>query len=447
MIHPLNFPRSGVFRTLFSVCGPVFLAMSPAVAAPRPPNVVILFADDAGYADFGFQQKPDPALAALTPRITGLAREGVVFSQAYVSGAVCSPSRAGAMTGRYQQRFGHEKNIAPGYMKGGLPLSEKFAGDRLRPLGYTTGLIGKWHLGYPEDYQPMKRGFDHFYGLLQGSRGYFPMKKATAHQGIFDDGKPTPEAGYTTDRIGDGACAFIEKNKDKPFYLFVSFTAPHGPLQPKPEVVTALKGFSNEKRRKYAGLVKSLDDNCGRILDTLDKLGLAANTLVIFSNDNGGQTSTGAINTPLRGAKSQVFEGGIRVPMAMRLPGKIKPGSTIDTPVITLDWLPTFVELAGGKPDPAWKLDGLSLVPLISGNPESFPKRSLHWRTNGKTGPIALRDGDWKLINRNKTGAGGPELEIPFLSNFHWTIRVPEANHLPPRAEFSSLQSGRVAQW
>lgn len=410
MIRSLKFQYSFPFSSLLAVCGSVLLATAPERAAGRPPNVVILFSDDAGYADFGFQKHADPALAALTPRITSLAKDGAVFSQAYVTGAVCSPSRAGAMTGRYQQRFGHEKNIPPGYMKGGLPLGEKFVGDRLKSLGYTTGLIGKWHLGYPEDFQPMKRGFDHFYGLLQGSRGYFPMKKASPHQGFFDDGKPTPEAGYTTDRIGDGACAFIEKHKDKPFFLFVSFTAPHGPLQPKPEVVGALRGFSNEKRRKYAGLVKSLDDNCGKILDTLDKLGLAANTLVIFSNDNGGQTATGAINTPLRGHKGQVFEGGIRVPMAMRLPGKIKPGSVIDTPVITLDWLPTCIDLGGGKPAPEWKLDGHSLVPLFSGTPESFPKRTLHWRTHGKTGPIALRDGDWKLIRRNKPGDGSPEL-------------------------------------
>lgn len=382
--------------------------LSSAFAAP--PNVVVLFSDDAGYTDFGFQKNADPALAALTPRLTRLASEGVVFSQAYVTGAVCSPSRAGAMTGRYQQRFGHEKNIPEGYMKGGLPLGEKFVGDHLKPLGYTSGLIGKWHLGYPEAYQPRKRGFDHFYGLLQGARPYFPMPRVVPHKAIFDDGKATPETGYTTDRIADGACAFLDRNKDKPFFLFVSFTAPHGPLQPKPEVLAAMKGFPNEKRRKYAGLVKSLDDNCGRILDKLDALGLAANTLVIFSNDNGGQTSTGAINKPLRGAKSEVFEGGIRVPMAMRLPGKIKPGTTIETPVITLDWLPTIIDLAGGKPDPAVKLDGQSLLPLVSGNPESFPKRTLHWRTNGKTGPIALRDGDWKLIGRNKGKSPGPAL-------------------------------------
>ena len=375
-----------------------------------PPNIVVLFSDDAGYADFGFQKNADPALAALTPNITRLAKEGVVFSQAYVTGAVCSPSRAGAMTGRYQQRFGHEKNIPPNYMKGGLPLDEKFIGDRLKPLGNTTGLIGKWHLGYPADYNPRKRGYDHFFGLLQGSRGYFPAPKINPHTGFFDDGKPTPEGGYTTDRIGDGACAFIDANKDKPFFLFVSFTAPHGPLQAKPEVLSTIRGIPNERRRKYAGLVKTLDDNCGKILAKLDALDLSKNTLVVFSNDNGGQTQTGAINTPLRGHKGEVVEGGIRVPMAMRLPGKIQAGTTIDTPVITLDWFPTFAELAGGKPDPSWKLDGQSLLPLVSGTPEAFPKRTLHWRTNGKTGPIALRDGDWKLLFEGKKGRGEPQL-------------------------------------
>lgn len=385
-------------------------ALAPTLHAATPPNIVVLFSDDAGYADFGFQKHADPALAALTPNLTRLAGEGVVFSQAYVTGAVCSPSRAGAMTGRYQQSFGHEKNIPQNYMKGGLPLSEKFIGDRLKPLGYTTGLIGKWHLGYPDAYHPCKRGYDHFHGMLQGSRSYFPMKKNIAHQGFFENGKATPEAGYTTDRIGDAACAFIDGNKAKPFFLFVSFTAPHGPLEVKPEVLEALGKFPNERRRKYAGLVKSLDDNCGKILAKLDALGLSQNTLVVFSNDNGGQTATGAVNTPLRGHKGEVFEGGIRVPMAMRFPGKIQAGTTIATPVITLDWLPTFTELAGGKPDPSWKLDGHSLLPLVSGKPESFPSRSLHWRTHGKTGPIALRDGDWKLICRNKKGNGTPEL-------------------------------------
>jgi arylsulfatase A-like enzyme len=383
------------------------LLVMPSNAADTPPNIVVLFADDAGYADFGFQKHADPALAALTPNLTKLAKEGVVFSQAYVTGAVCSPSRAGAMTGRYQQRFGHETNLPPNYMKGGLPLTEKFIGDRLKPLGYTTGLIGKWHLGYPAEYNPRKRGYDHFFGLLQGSRSYFPLKKIQPHTSFFDDGEATPEGGYTTDRIGDGACRFIESNKDKPFFLFVSFTAPHGPLQAKPEVLEKLKHIPEGKRRKYAGLVGTLDENCGKILTKLDQLGLSNKTLVVFSNDNGGQTLIGAINTPLRGHKGEVLEGGIRVPMAMRFPGKIQPGGTVDAPVITLDWFPTFIELAGGKVDPEWKLDGRSLLPLVTGKPEDFPIRPLFWRVKGSKGPAAIREGDWKLLFEKR---GEPQL-------------------------------------
>jgi arylsulfatase A-like enzyme len=376
----------------------LLLTAAVATAAVEKPNIIVLFADDAGYADFGFQASADPALAALTPNLTRLAKDGIIFRQAYVSGAVCSPSRAGLFTGRYQQRFGHEKNIPPGYMKGGLPLDEKFIGDRLKPLGYTTGLIGKWHLGYPDAYHPEKRGFDHFHGLLQGARNYFPMKRPTPHQGFLLDGKLTPESGYVTDRIGQGACDFITANKDKPFFLFVSFTAPHGPLQAKPEVLAALGSIPNEKRRKYAGLVKSLDDNCGLILKCLDQHQLTQNTLVVFSNDNGGQTSTGAINTPLRGRKSQLYEGGIRVPMVMRWPKQIKPGRSVEIPVISLDWLPTFVEIAGGHVEESWKLDGLSLARFLSDETATLPPRPFFWRTQGKDGPAAIRDGDWKLV-------------------------------------------------
>jgi len=389
----------------------IALALITAAAGAAPPNIVVLFSDDAGYADFGFQAKADPALAKLTPRLTALGRKGIVFSNAYVSGAVCSPSRAGLFTGRYQQRFGHEKNIPPNYMKGGLPLTEKFIGDRLKPLGYATGLIGKWHLGYPAEYQPNRRGFDHFFGILQGSRSYFPLKQERPHQVFLLNGKATPEGGYTTDRIGDGACDFIRSNKSKPFFLFVAFTSPHGPLQPKPEVVKEIGKLGTPKRLNYAGLVKTLDDNCGKILDCLEKEGLAKNTLVVFSNDNGGQTQTGAINTPLRGHKGEVVEGGIRVPMAMRWPGVIPAGKTNDSPVISLDWLPTFVEAAGGKVDAEWKLDGVSLMPVLKDPAAALPARPLFWRTGGSKGPVAIREGDWKLLQlRGKKEGAGAEL-------------------------------------
>lgn len=184
---------------------PAVPVMADGSSEKRPPNLVILYADDAGYADFGFQDHVAADMRGLTPHIDAIAAAGARCTNAYMSGAVCSPSRAGMLTGRYQQRFGHELNIPPGYMKGGMALSEKTIADRLRAVGYRTGIIGKWHLGYPPPYQPNRRGFDEFFGLLQGSRPYFPMKKVTPHRVLQHNGKPTPEEGYVTDRIGDGA--------------------------------------------------------------------------------------------------------------------------------------------------------------------------------------------------------------------------------------------------
>ncbi len=386
------------FSLLSSMLVAGVLLQPLAVAADERPNVIILYADDAGYADFGFQTHTDPAMRNLTPHIDSIARSGARCTNAYMSGAVCSPSRAGMLTGRYQERFGHELNIPPGYMKGGMSLEEKTIADRMKRIGYRTGIIGKWHLGYPRPYQPNRRGFDFFYGLLQGSRPYFPMKKVTPHRVIQRNGKPLPEVGYVTDRIGDGAIEFIRESAGKPFFLFVSFTAPHGPLQPKPEDEAKLGHIENAKRRKYAGLIMSLDDNIGRILKTLDELKLASNTLVIFTNDNGGQTMTGAVNTPLRGRKGQIWEGGTRVPMAFRWPGKIKAGTVIDDPIISLDFLPTFVALGGGDVDPAWKLDGVNLLPRLTGQVDRLATRPLFWRIHGPDRESSVREGDWKLV-------------------------------------------------
>ncbi len=361
------------------------------------PNFVILFSDDAGYADFGFQQNVRPEMKELTPHIDSIANAGCRFSNAYMSGSVCSPSRAGLMTGRYQQRFGHDNNIPPGYMKGGLPLTETFGAKRLQRLGYKTALIGKWHLGYPDDYHPNQRGFDWFYGCLQGARKYFPMKKVTPHKVFLDNEKPTEENGYITDRIGDGACKFIDANKADPFFLFVSFTSPHGPLEAKPEDLQSLTGIEKgTKRRKYAGLIKSLDDNVGKVLKCLNDNGLDDNTLVIFTNDNGGQTKTGANNFPLTGHKGELWEGGIRVPMAARWPGKIEAGRIIDDPVISLDFFPTFVEASGNQVDANWNWDGVSLLDLLTDEKSKLEPRTLFWRRFGKA--IAAREGDWKLI-------------------------------------------------
>ena len=364
----------------------------------RPPNIVLLLADDAGFADFGFQDAPDPDLASLTPHIDSIAHDGVRFTDFYVSGCVCSPSRAGLLTGRYQQRFGHETNIPPGYMDGGLALEERTVADRLRGLGYRTACIGKWHLGYPEPFHPNERGFDVFYGCLQGSRSYYPMKNPTPHRVLLDNRTPTAEGGYITDRLGEAAVRFIGENRQRPFLLYLSFTAPHGPLEPRPEDLPALESIEKKKRRRYAGLVKALDDNVGLVLEALERNGLADDTLVIFTNDNGGQTQTGAINTPLKGRKGMLLEGGIRVPCGARWPGHVEPGRVANEPVIALDLLPTFVTLAGGQLDEAWNLDGRDIVDVLCGPGDpGLQERPLFWRHGGPGGDGAVRLGHWKL--------------------------------------------------
>ncbi len=403
----LEWPVTGLLFVIL-----VGFAAVASAGESDPPNIVLLYSDDAGYADFGFQMHPAADMRGLTPNIDRLAASGARCTDAYMSGAVCSPSRAGMLTGRYQQRFGHEFNIPPGYMGGGMSLSEKTVADRLGQLGYRTGIVGKWHLGYPPEYHPNRRGFDEFYGLLQGSRPYFPMKKPTPHRILQHNGRPTPESGYVTDRIGDAAVAFIRESarSGKPFFLYVSFTAPHSPLQPKPEVEEALLRIKDPRRRKYAGLVKTLDDNVGKILEVLDGLELSGKTLVVFTNDNGGQTLNGAVNTPLRGRKGMIWEGGIRVPMAFRWPGKIPQGRVVRDPVISLDFLPTFVAAAGGRVEPSWKLDGVNLLPLLTGRTDHLPERPLFWRIHGPERESAIRRGQWKLVLEDHSSSTKPQL-------------------------------------
>ena len=387
-------------RTRLAACFTFFYLGSLAVAAfgqEARPNIVVLYADDAGYADFGFQPDAARDLVSITPHIDSIAKNGARFSNAYMSGAVCSPSRAGLLTGRYQQRFGHERNIPPGYMKGGMSLDEQTIANRLAELGVATGLVGKWHLGYPPEYHPNKRGFDWFFGLLQGSRGYY-AKDTSAHRTIQENGKMLPEVGYVTDRFGDAAARFIDEHAQQPFFLFVSFTAPHGPLQAKESDLELLANIEPIKRRKYAGLVKSLDDAVGVVLASLEKNDLLDRTLLVFTNDNGGQTLTGANNFPLRGRKGDPWEGGVRVPMAMQWPGHIQAGSVIDDAVSSLDFLPTFVALHGGKIDPAWQLDGIDLTDRLTGKVSTLPARKLYWRTTGSGGNTAMRHGNYKLV-------------------------------------------------
>ena len=378
-------------------------AAGQVIANDRPPNIVLLFADDAGYADFGFHGSRH----FQTPNLDKLAESGVRFTQMYVTAAVCGPSRAGLLTGRYQQRFGFEENNVPGYMSAsgatgaemGLPVGIPTIADHLKPLGYRSAIFGKWHQGHAERFHPLKRGFDEFYGFRGGARDYFPFPNGETDKpqnrlerglGQFEE-----HEGYLTDAIADETCSFIERNQTVPFFAFVSFNAVHTPMQSDPadkERFSKLQG----KRKKLAAMTLSLDRACGQIVERLNELGLSKNTLIIFTNDNGGPTdASSASNWPLSGCKATHLEGGIRVPGIAFWAGKLESGATYDAPVSTLDLLPTFVNVAGGDASSIDQLDGVDLMPFLTGAGDGVPHRTLYWKKETRA---AIRDGDWKLM-------------------------------------------------
>jgi len=363
----------------------------------RQPNFIILFSDDAGYADFGFQGSQ----LIRTPHLDRLAESGARFTNGYVTASVCSPSRAGMLTGRYQQRFGHELNLpgvpdpaVPDSLRG-LPLSERTIADWLSDGGYATGLIGKWHLGLEDRFHPTKRGFDEFFGMRKGSGPYYAGSNGTIENGM--DPVHPDSVGYLTDEFGDRAVAFIDKYSEEPFFLFVSFTTPHTPMHAREDLLPAeLPRFETGVRARYSAMMQSLDDNVGRIVEALEARGLRENTLIFFANDNGGAMPfNGSLNAPLRGAKGTALEGGNRVPFLMSWPGHIPPGSVIDDPVITLDVLPTFLSAAGLTLPGDRSLDGVDLMPHMMGHTDGAPHDTLFWKMQWGA---AVRAGDWKLV-------------------------------------------------
>ena len=391
------------FALVFVSCACSQCSEQSAAAESRPPNIVLLFADDAGYADFGFHGSRH----FKTPHLDKLAESGVLLKQLYTTASVCGPSRAGMLTGRYQQRFGFEENNVPSYMSKsgatgddmGLPLGIPTIADHLKALGYRTALFGKWHQGNADRFHPTKRGFDEFFGFRDGARNYFPYKNSAANRPSMllerGFGQFQKHEGYLTDALADEACAFIESNEKNSFFAFVSFNAVHTPMQPDPKDKGSFPELSG-KRRKLAAMALSLDRACGKILDQLQELGLAENTLVVFTNDNGGPTdSNSASNYPLSGTKATHLEGGIRVPGIAAWPGKIAPGTSYEYPVSTLDFLPTFVELAGGDADAIEGLDGVDLSPYLSGENTNRPHQTLYWKKENRG---TIRDGDWKLL-------------------------------------------------
>jgi arylsulfatase A-like enzyme len=375
------------------------------------PNLIVIMADDLGYADVGFNGGKDIP----TPHIDTLAAQGVVCSSAYVTYPVCGPSRAGFITGRYQGRFGFGRN--PQYRTNdpnmGLPLSEETIADHLRKAGYTSGIVGKWHLGAHDDLHPLNRGFDFFYGHLGGGHNYFQelltireskaaMDEPDSYKTwILRNHEPERIEKYLTDAFTDEAVAFIEKNKDGPFFLFLSYNAPHTPMQAPAERIERFSTIENKKRRTYAAMVSIVDDGVGRVLDTLKALEIEEETLVVFLSDNGGATRANAANNkPLRGQKSDVWEGGWRVPFVVQWPGTLPAGKRYTKPVSSMDILATIVDLNDLKVAKDRPLDGVNLVPYLKGRRLGRPHDVLYLRKFDQQ-HFALRRGDYKLVIPN----------------------------------------------
>ncbi|WP_439504372.1 sulfatase-like hydrolase/transferase [Sediminibacterium sp.] len=366
-----------------------------AIELPNPnksnPNIILIVTDDQGYADVGFNGSKDIP----TPHIDRIAKNGVVFSQGYVSYAVCAPSRAGLITGRYQDRFGYSRNplYKPFDSTIGLPLTEQTLPAFLQQAGYNTMGIGKWHLGVHEQFRPWNRGFNEFFGFLGGGHRYFPNEYDIAHQDsaknegqsyrtkLIRNEQTVEETEYLTDVLSREAVSFIEKNKAQPFFLYLAYNAPHSPLQASPKYLNRFEHIKDVKRKTYAAMVSAVDDGVGAVLDKLNELGLTENTMVIFLSDNGGPESDNASNNGvLRAGKSSFYEGGIRVPFAMQWPKQIAPNTKYNQPIISLDIFATIAANITSTAKPKNELDGVDLIPFIKGKPKKAPHEYLFWR-------------------------------------------------------------------
>ena len=355
-------------------------------AEPAKPNILFIVGDDMGYADVGFHGCKDIP----TPHLDALAKSGVRFTNGYVSGPYCSPTRAAMLTGRYQTRFGHEFN--PGGSQG-MPVGEKTIADRLKAAGYATGLVGKWHLGNEEAMQPQKRGFDEFFGFLGGAHSYFKT------DGILRGSTPVNELDYTTDAFGREAVAFIDKHKAQPWFLYLAFNAVHTPMDATDDRLAKFPDVADKQRKKYNAMMLAMDEAIGKVRQKLVDSGLEENTLVFFISDNGGPTMpgvtvNGSSNAPLRGSKRTTLEGGIRVPFILSWPGHVKP-AVVDQPVIQLDLPATALATAGVEVKPEWKQEGVNLIPFLTGETKSAPHDALYWRFGQQS---AIRMNDFKLV-------------------------------------------------
>ena len=365
------------------------------------PNVILIYIDDLGYADLGCQGAAD----LKTPNIDSLAHSGVRFTSGYVTAPLCSPSRAGLMTGRYQQRFGHEHNTGnPARMLEddiGAPTSEIMVSDLLKSVGYATGCVGKWHLGVRDKYHPLNRGFDEYFGHLGGAHSYLDWGD-TGWGEILRGMKPAHGDQYLTDAFSREAVSFIQRHQRRPFFLYLAYNAVHTPMQAPQKYLDRFPGIADPKRRTLAAMLSAVDDGVGQILAALRDAGVEDDTLIFCISDNGGPTNANAsLNVPLNGRKGSMLDGGIRVPFIVRRPARLPAGLVYDHPVSTLDVLPTALAAAGKDLPRDRIIDGVDLTPFLTGEKKGVPHDVLFWRMGPR---YAVRKGEWKLVQERTGG-------------------------------------------
>ena len=412
------------------------LLWSISLTADKP-NLVFILADDLGYGDIDSFGAPDIE----TPNLDRLAQEGMRFTSNYSNSAICSPTRAAFMTGRYFQRLGLEWAVwyqAPGE---GLPPTETSLASMLKDAGYQTALTGKWHLGYEEGWRPNQHGFDRFFGCLGGNVNYFEYYDKTGTHDLFLNDEAIHPDAYVTDLTADYAVQFIEEMKEEPFFLFASFNAPHFPFQGPEDRESEFSWHDGTREKHYIPMVESLDKAVGRIVDKIDALDLAENTLIVFTSDNGGEKL--ARNAPLKGLKGSLWEGGIRVPAIARWTEVISEDTVSDIPVQTIDWGATLLKLAGGSPPENRPLDGKDLMPILKGGQALtmrplFFRRALDPHRSKVVEKRAVRLGKWKYLD---TPAGEQ-----FLFNLETDI-AEQNNLIDSNLELGLGMSSMLDQW
>ncbi|MBL8242072.1 MAG: sulfatase-like hydrolase/transferase [Bryobacterales bacterium] len=382
-------------------------SLAAAPAARRRPNIVLILADDLGSADLSCYGSKD----LRTPAIDSIAAGGLRFRQAYANAPECSPSRCALLTGRYQQRVGGLEcaiglaNVGR-YDEAvwlqergelGLPTTEMTLPKLLKKQGYSTAIFGKWHLGYHDKFGPNGHGFDEFFGILGGAADYFKYTEQDGAMVLRHNAKSVHLSGYLTDLVGENASKWLQKRtKNTPFFLYVPFTAPHNPFQTREDEAKPLAQWNGANRPAILKMIEQMDERIGGILRQIDAMGERENTIVLFMSDNGAPV--GGSNAPLRGGKSQVYEGGIRMPLVIRWPGVLAPGSTTDQVTLMMDVTATLAAAAGVT---GAKFDGINLLGEWRGE-RPVRKRTVFWRyKREKNRRKAVRDGDWKLVSNN----------------------------------------------